>query len=654
MIAFLPGASIVLSSEIRAVDLACPRTWNGDGQPWLPQLRQMNRAVSTPRGPHPLAVWAAVAGLSIALSAFAPRNAQACSCVDPEHWGFIGPENGRLPANAAGVVWFKPRVFDRRYELQQPPSGRRVAARIRVEQRVQNRFVRVPATARSVDGFRGIFVVAPREGLAVAATYRFTDRGSTLHDDHPEWADSRRFLGNGPHRQVQVTVDADPLPANSSLALKAGPAAAELISVASGGGMCSVRGQPVPHVSIEAGLAPEVREWRGQLLFRTLVDDEPWAGAESLCSLYPSGRSWRQIATDKVYSTCQDLDARGEAPIAFREPRGRFRELAPTKHSVKMKAFLPGTDIVLESEALTVDLSCPRAAVATWIDAAWFGMGASHQLCECPGPLYTTGFIGPADVRLPANAAGVLWLQATEWQSAESDRPDPQEVVRSRISVRMLGKQGEGVALATIAKAVPDTSGVFVVAPEGGFVPGARYFFVDREHNGEWWRPGNDPWDLRKGVIATIDNLELSVETTLTLHSTPTIVGTLRIASTFRCGNVERLPHVQIEARLGGNGQRWRNQLLYRTFVDGEGWYGASSTCAGELHVLGAAGATVGHDVLYGRCPGEKSPEDVYYWFPPLEPAAHQVKMQAFLPGTDIVLETKTVTVDLSCPATDE
>ncbi len=399
------------------------------------------------------------------------------------------------------------------------PSERQVAARITVEKRQQDRFVRVPTTARSVDGFRGIFVVAPREGLATGATYRFTDRRSTLDDDHRDWADSLRPLGNGPHRQVQVTVDADPLPANSSLALKAEPAAAELIHVASGGGKCSVFGQPVPHVSIEAGLAPEAQEWRGQLLFRTLVDDELWAGAESLCSLYPSGRSWRQVANDKVYSTCWDLDARSEAPIAFREPGGRLRKLAPTKHTVKMQAFLPGTDIVLESETLTVDLSCPRAAVATWIDAAWFGMGASDQLCECPGPPYTSGFIGPADVRLPANAAGVLWLQAMEWQSAGSD-------------------------------------------------------------------------------------------------STPTIVGTLRVASTFRCGTVERLPHVQIEARLEGNGQRWRNQLLYRTFVDGEGWYGASSTCAGQLQVLETAGATVGHDVLYGRCPGEKSPEDTDYWFP--------------------------------------
>ena len=318
----------------------------------------MSHEHSTEQARRPLLTATAAVVLAIVLSSFGPRPAHGCSCVHPEHWGFFGPADGRLPANASGVLWFKPKVYDKRYRLKEPPSTNRIAARITVEKWAHDRFKRVRATARSIEGFPGVFVVAPREGLVAGARYRFTDRGSILRDEYPDWADSIRQLGSGPHRQVQVTVDAEELSAGSSLVLRAAPSGVEPIVVASGGGACSVQ-DPTPHASLEAGLPSEAEKWRGQLLFRTLVNGEPWAGAESLCSTYPSGRSWRQVGQDVVYSSCQDVDPLGETPIAFSEPGGRFRELAPASHNVKMQAFLPGTDIVLGSPTMTVDLSCP-------------------------------------------------------------------------------------------------------------------------------------------------------------------------------------------------------------------------------------------------------------------------------------------------------
>ncbi|MXX74699.1 MAG: hypothetical protein F4Y77_04740 [Holophagales bacterium] len=113
-----------------------------------------------------LAVAAAVAS-AVVLALLTPSPIEGRSCLEIEHWGFVGPQNVNLPAIAARVLWFKP--FDR-HRPQPPPSGSSVADRITVEKRVRDRFDTVPATARSVGGFRGVFVVAPGEGLVAGAT----------------------------------------------------------------------------------------------------------------------------------------------------------------------------------------------------------------------------------------------------------------------------------------------------------------------------------------------------------------------------------------------------------------------------------------------------------------------------------------------------
>ena len=603
------------------------------------RYRKLSNAPPPARTARRHHIGTAAAGVLIVLSLVASQPARACSCVRPENWGFIGPEEGRLPSNAAGVLWFKPG--------QQPQQS--VVARITVEKWQDGRFEPIPATARSVDGFHGIYLVAPRKGLAVGATYRFTDQGSVLGYDFPDWADSVKPQGSGPYRQVRVTVDANPLPATSPLTLKAGPTATEPIRVASGGGRCVVFGQPVPHVPIEAVLASDAQERAGQLLFRTLVDDEPWAGADSLCSLYPSGRSWRQVGHDTVYSTCQASDRRGEAPIAFREPRGRYRELAPSRHTLKMEAFLPGTGIVLESQTLTVDLSCPSTAVTAWLNDAWFGLEPYSEHCECPGSLWEEGFIGEPEVRLPANAAGVPWFQVG---LSGLVKPDPLETLSARISVRMLNEHGESSPLQTDVNVVPGFRDVFVVAVKDGFIPGARYFFLDREHEDHWWRP-SELLELRRGVIATIDSRELPAGERLSLHSTPVIRETLRVRTdTFSetCSVVGRFPHVRIESRLDGAGQAWRDGLLFQTLVDGKPWNGASSSCSASKRWLGRSPTGVGQDILYVPCRPEDQTSDFGETRGQLQSGRHAVQMRAFLPGTDIVLDTEMLIVDLSCP----
>lgn len=105
--------------------------------------------------------------------------------------------------------------------------------------------------------------------------------------------------------------------------------------------------------------APRTSTFRDCLLFRTLVDGEPWAGAGSSCSIIPGGRSWRPLGQEIVYGTCPDPDVRPGVPLAFRGPGGPVRLLTPAKHTVQMEVHLPGTDVVLKSGTLMVDLTCP-------------------------------------------------------------------------------------------------------------------------------------------------------------------------------------------------------------------------------------------------------------------------------------------------------
>ncbi|MCY3968827.1 MAG: hypothetical protein OXG74_02755 [Acidobacteria bacterium] len=319
----------------------------------MDRSREQFRVRGPMHGRAPSFVAAGIA-LAVVFALVAPLPVHGCSCVEIEYWGFLGPQNVSLPANAAGVLWFEP--FDR-HRPQLPASESSVAGRITVEKRLQDRFETVPAAARSVRGFRGIFVVAPREGLVVGATYRFTDRGSSLTDKDPRWAKSRQG-GRGPYRQVLLTVDADEFPASAQLTLEKRDAPEQPLRIAEGN-LCGMSARHQALAPVATYLPPDAQKWQDSLLFRTLVDGEPWAGAGSSCSVIPSGRTWRPLGQEIVYGTCPDPDVRPGVPLGFRGPGGPARLLTPAKHTVQMEAYLPGTDIVLKSRTLVVDLTCP-------------------------------------------------------------------------------------------------------------------------------------------------------------------------------------------------------------------------------------------------------------------------------------------------------
>ncbi len=286
------------------------------------------------RRPHSLGTAVLAIVLLIAFSMLAASPADACSCLELDHWGFLAPENGRLPENAVGVAWHRP-VRSKSISL--------VLAQVSVEMQQDGAFHQVPATAEAVPGFPGVFAIGPRDGFRVGMTYRFTDRG-----------ERRRKVP----RQVLVMIDGARLEATTPLSLRIWPLYSETIRVAAGS-LCSTA-QWVAQALTEVTLPELASEWRDQLLYRTLVDGEVWRGSVSACAHYPPGRTWREVGEDLVYSACPEPSGRSqtETGVISREDGGH-RGLSAAQHAVKVQAFLPGTDVVLETETLAVDLSCP-------------------------------------------------------------------------------------------------------------------------------------------------------------------------------------------------------------------------------------------------------------------------------------------------------
>jgi len=258
------------------------------------------------------------------------------------NWRFLAPEDGRLPSNAVGVAWYGS-------SLNEPYSREDVLARVTVETKHGDTFREVPATARELTEFRRVFaidpgrvfVIGPEGGLEAGSTYRLTDHGEHLQS-FP--------------RQVLVTVDSTPLEPETPLSASAWPLYSEMIPVA-GGGACKTWFF-VAQVLIETTLPETAGRWENQLLYRTFVNGEPWHPREHLCSVVPPGRSWRETGEDLVYSVCPDPPDLDRDIYGWRGSH-YLRQLEAGQHSVTMQAFLPGTDIVLESRAMAVDLSCP-------------------------------------------------------------------------------------------------------------------------------------------------------------------------------------------------------------------------------------------------------------------------------------------------------
>jgi len=111
----------------------------------------------------------------------------------------------------------------------------------------------------------------------------------------------------------------------------------------SNGGSCSWDVE-VPVAEIELDLHESAQPWADAFAYETYVDGEPWRPAESSAGFsFAFGQSWVGRRKDRLFAACDEWISEDDV-------------LLPGVHEVQMRAYLPGTDIIWESDFLEVEL----------------------------------------------------------------------------------------------------------------------------------------------------------------------------------------------------------------------------------------------------------------------------------------------------------
>lgn len=120
------------------------------------------------------------------------------------------------------------------------------------------------------------------------------------------------------------------------------------LTVATGIGACSLEIE-AHQIELKVELAEGAKPWRDALHFTTMVDGERWSASDSINGGNAPGVSWVGRAQDKVYLTCLDESI----------PDGHtISGLSAGRHQIVFQASLPGADIVLVTDPVTIELSC--------------------------------------------------------------------------------------------------------------------------------------------------------------------------------------------------------------------------------------------------------------------------------------------------------
>jgi len=263
--------------------------------------------------------------LATSLLLLMPNEAHACSpggC----RIGVLVPSGGDVPASLPAVLWSPEQDF---FTSEPSPID---PTQIELVQLTANGEVPVQATAAVRED--GLYLITPAAPLLPDADYELR-AGQFCSMAPPEpW----------PTTATLHTTSAAPLPMTlgklSVYAVKQGS-----LNVATTGGGC-IATVTAASERIELGLAADAAPWKNVLMYQTLVDGLPWQGSTGL-SDFSLGESWQGRGKDLVYTPCDNSgDEFGIGGVA------------PGKHSVKMRATLPGTDVALETEEVSFELTC--------------------------------------------------------------------------------------------------------------------------------------------------------------------------------------------------------------------------------------------------------------------------------------------------------
>jgi hypothetical protein len=252
------------------------------------------------------------------------RPSEACS--PPYCWSasMIPDQDGAaVPANLPAILW-RPMVPD----IPTVPPDPSIVELVEADDPAAT----IALTATDL-GDGETFLLALDTPLVAGKSYRLVDH--SICEETGE---------GGPDITIQA-LDVAPLPESlGTLAATSEGVGTLEVSTASGSCSSPLEGDRV-RLTLEP--TPSSEPWMAALQFETLIDDQPWRARESIGDPGRLGASWVGRGSDLVYLAC-----------ASEDPTVLTSGLAAGVHHAKLRATLPGTDLVLATESVEFTLDC--------------------------------------------------------------------------------------------------------------------------------------------------------------------------------------------------------------------------------------------------------------------------------------------------------
>jgi hypothetical protein len=357
--------------------------------------------------------------VTLGVAALHAAPADACSCSDS--WtNELQVGQGLIPANAGGIPWWFPggelisRVEEPRFRFDIEYDLEPLQAMVQLSKMEGDGYGPVAARVERYGHDR--YLVRPEVPWSQGERYRLSVDPSRA----PQAADAAPDIQS---RVVEFEIGAalageryEPIELNVSELLQAE------LGFLDPTGPCG-RDEPAAYVDIDFPVPAGAPEWPGPFLdYTTLVDGAVWSPRTNVCQELEPGASWVSRTGNRIAAPCDVAAADGTNSLYA----GLF--------VVRMEASLPGSDVVVHSEEVEIEIACtgtsgglgavendalPIAGASTAPDAASTAPDAvSHAGCSVAHANGTRHGFGRATLGF-----GSLLLAAAAWRARSGAKP---------------------------------------------------------------------------------------------------------------------------------------------------------------------------------------------------------------------------------------
>jgi hypothetical protein len=275
----------------------------------------------------------------------------------------------------------------------------------------------------------------------------------------------------------------------------------------------------------------------------------------------------------------------------------------------------------------------------------------------CSGLECTPSMWFPRTGTVPANLPGLLWWPSV-WNGGivleDGGAPPGADAAFVRFA-RVEGASFELLEFELRTLPESDETGPFLLVPNAPLVPGASYVLwdgtschpdrVDLESPPPVFVPPEDFADEIESWVARIRVAETAPLPNEfgSLRAEEPLLGSVLAPESSGCAESISAVYSDLLITLSDDAAPWADALFYETEVDGRRYLPI-----GDYHRIDAEPGTpwVGRtfDRVYTSCSPDAVSEGV-------SEGRHRARMRASIPGTDIVLHSDEVSLDLRCPA---